>query len=147
MGHYIPLLSMAYPICPLNKKISTIPIPIGVKHVWHQPKCLLPRRKVIYPMGWDNMLGSIAPKELVKSKLTVPTTKTTPKDFSSNEYPPSVEEQFGWQIVLENWPTDSVVLLVVTSVLLRTWHHTCRCLRSSSSSTFQTSWADGLGHC
>ena len=36
------------------------------------------------------MLGSIAPKELVKSKLTIPTTKMTPKDLNPNEYPPGV---------------------------------------------------------
>ena len=36
------------------------------------------------------MLGYVTPKELVQCKLTVPPTKTTPKDFSPYEYPPSI---------------------------------------------------------
>ena len=36
------------------------------------------------------MLGSIAPKELVQWKLTVPPTTMTLKDFSSYEYPSSI---------------------------------------------------------
>ena len=36
------------------------------------------------------MLGSIAPKELIQSKLSVLATKMTLEDFSFNEYPPSI---------------------------------------------------------
>jgi len=36
------------------------------------------------------MLGSVTPKELVKSKPTIPTTKMTLDDFSFCEYSPSI---------------------------------------------------------
>ena len=41
-------------------------------------------------MRRGDMLGSVVPKELVQCKLIVPSTKTTPKDFSPYDYPPSI---------------------------------------------------------
>ena len=101
MGHPYPLL-MTYPVRPLNKKVSTLPISIGVGHVRHQPKCLLPHYKMIYPLRQKDMLGSVAPKELIQCKLTVPPIKTTPKDFSPYEYPPSIWGDLANRLTKEN---------------------------------------------
>ena len=81
---------MAYPIRLLNKKVSTFPAPIRVWHVEHKSQVLLPGSEMIYPLGRDDVLGSVAVEELVQRKLTIPTTQTTPKDLSTYEDPPDV---------------------------------------------------------
>ena len=90
MGYRHPLFPIAYPVHPLSKKVFVLLISIEVGHVKHQPKCLLPCCKMIYPLRQRDMLGSVTPKELVQCKLTVPPIKRTPKDFSPYEYPPSI---------------------------------------------------------
>ena len=62
------------------------------------------------------MLGSVALEELVESKLTVPTAKTTSDDFSSYEYSPSIESYLTYRKNLGNWPTDNVVPSMAISI-------------------------------
>ena len=81
MRHSDPFLSSTCPVRPLDKKVPILPISIGVRHVRNKPERHLPHRKMVNPLGRGDMLGSMAPKELVKSKLTIPTTKMTPQDF------------------------------------------------------------------
>ena len=90
MGHFNPLLWTVYLIRLLNKEISTLLIPIGIMHILHEPKSFLPCSKVIYPLGQDNVLRSIALEELVQRKLMIPTTQTTPQNLNSYENPPSI---------------------------------------------------------
>ena len=54
---------------------------MGVEHVRHQPMCLLPRYKMIYPLRRGDMLGFVAPKELVQCKLTILPHLDNPKGF------------------------------------------------------------------
>ena len=90
MGHCNPFFQMTYPVRPLNKKVSTFPAPIRVWHVRHKSQVLLPNSKMIYPLGRDDVLGSVAIEELVQQKLTVPTTQITPKDLNTYKDPPSI---------------------------------------------------------
>ena len=46
---------------------------------------------MIYPLERDDVLWSVAIEELVLRKLTVPTTETTLKDFSTYDDPPSIQ--------------------------------------------------------
>ena len=90
MGHCNLFFWMAYPIRPLNKKVSTFPVPIKVWYVRHKSQALLLGSKMIYPLGRDDVLGSVAVEELVQRKLTVPIAQTTPKDLSTYKDPPGV---------------------------------------------------------
>jgi len=87
MGHCNSFFWMAYPIRPLNKKVSTFPVPIRVWYVRHKSQALLPGSKMIYPLGRDNVLGFVAVEKLIQRKLKVPTAHTTPKDLSTYKDP------------------------------------------------------------
>ena len=69
---------MAHLVCPLNEEIFALPIPIGIGHIRHQPKGLLPCYKMVYPLKRRDVLGLIAPKKLIQGKLMVPTTHMPP---------------------------------------------------------------------
>ena len=56
---------MTHPIRPPNKEIYALPIPIGIRHVRYQLQLLLPHYEVVYPLGRDYVLRTIALKELV----------------------------------------------------------------------------------
>ena len=90
MRHSDPLLPSVYLVHPLDKKIPSFPIFIEVRHVRHQPEQHFPRCKMVDPLRRGDMLGSITPKELIESKPTIPTAKTTLQDYSSYKYSPSV---------------------------------------------------------
>ena len=46
---------------------------------------------MIYPLGRDNLLGSVVIEEPVQRKLTVPTTKPTPKDLNTYKDPLDIQ--------------------------------------------------------
>ena len=46
---------------------------------------------MIYPLGRDNLLGSVVIEEPVQRKLTVPTTQTTPKDLNTYKDPLDIQ--------------------------------------------------------
>ena len=46
---------------------------------------------MIYPLGRDNLLGSVVIEEPVQRKLTVPTTQTTPKDLNTYKDPLGIQ--------------------------------------------------------
>ena len=91
MGHCSLFFWVAYPIRPLNKKVSTFPSPIKVWHVKHKSQVLLPNSKMIYPLGRDDVLRSVVVEELVQRKLKVPTIQTTPKDLNTYEDLPGIQ--------------------------------------------------------
>ena len=45
---------------------------------------------MIYPLGRDDVLGSVVVEELIQRKLTVPTTQMTLKDLSTYKDPPGI---------------------------------------------------------
>jgi len=57
---------MTYLFHPLNEEIYALPISIGIRHIRHEPKLFLPHSKMVYPLRRDDVLRSIAPKELVQ---------------------------------------------------------------------------------
>ena len=67
MRHRLPFFLMTHPIRPFDEEIPALPIPIGIGHIGYQPRPLLPCSEVIYSLGWDDVLRTVAPEELVKS--------------------------------------------------------------------------------
>ena len=45
---------------------------------------------MIYPLGKDDVLRTVAVEKLVQRMLTVPTTQTAPKDLSTYKDPPGI---------------------------------------------------------
>ena len=89
-GHELLVTRVTHPLVTLYEKTATLPVPVRVGGVAHEPQQRAPGHKTVHALGLNDLSWMVTVEKFFHHQLTCPVGHGPIQDLHTKENPPSV---------------------------------------------------------